>query len=466
LLGLISIVAAVALVPLVTDRLGRRVWPGLEPGLNDLRDAPSSLRATDELDMTTRPRLSDKVVFTVDSPRGDFWRGETYDLWNGHVWARSNADTRFVAERDQANRAQIPAADEDTGARIGEELRQTFHIESGYSDVIFAAPSPRLVETDKLVRFRPDGTAAVASRSSGFGKGAVYTVVSRRLPTTVADLRAADRLRTPPAVRERYARPVGATSARVRALAREITAGARTAYDKIRAIESWLGAHTEYSLDAPLSPPGVDVVDDFVFRSRLGWCEQIASSLVVLAREARIPARLVTGFVPGDRDALTGRFVVREREAHAWAEVFFPGIGWQGFDPTASVPLAGDTKHGGSALSNLRRHAVPIAIAVGVLALIAAALPELRAILRRRRARRATWGARTQHRLDRIGRKSGRRRAPAETPREYAHALAVHMRAPDLEVVGATLDEDTFSADGAGPKARDAADAVLASLRP
>ncbi len=100
-----------------------------------------------------------------------------------------------------------------------------------------------------------------------------------------------------------------------------------------------------------------------------GWCEQIASSLVVLARSAGIPARLATGFVPGDRDALTGRFVVREREAHAWAEIFFPGIGWQGFDPTAAVPLAGDAKAGGSVLSSLRRHAAPLAVVAILLVL-------------------------------------------------------------------------------------------------
>ena len=86
-----------------------------------------------------------------------------------------------------------------------------------------------------------------------------------------------------------------------------MTAGATTTFDKVRAIEDWMGAHTEYSLNAPLSPPNVDVVDDFLFRSRIGWCEQIASSLVVLARSVGIPARLVTGFVPGTQDALTGR---------------------------------------------------------------------------------------------------------------------------------------------------------------
>ena len=135
---------------------------------------------------------------------------------------------------------------------------------------------------------------------------------------------------------------------RVQILARQITASAPTTYDKVRAIEAWLGAHVKYSLNAPLAPRGVDVVDDFLFRSRVGWCEQVASSLVVMARSVGIPARLATGFVPGTRDALTGQFVVRERDAHAWAEIYFPGVGWQGFDPTASVPLAGDAHPSGS----------------------------------------------------------------------------------------------------------------------
>ena len=142
------------------------------------------------------------------------------------------------------------------------------------------------------------------------------------------------------------------------------------------AIEDWMGAHTEYSLNAPLSPPGVDVVDDFLFRSKLGWCEQIASSLVVLARSVGIPARLATGFAPGERDALTGRFVVRERDAHAWAEIYFAGIGWQGFDPTASVPLAGDKPASGSWMQRVRDHALAFGIAAALLVLLTFAAPE------------------------------------------------------------------------------------------
>ncbi len=215
-LALIVALAAVALVPVVTDRLGRHVWPGLEPSFGDVRDAPSSLRSTKALDMTTRPRLSDKIVFTVDSPRPSFWRGETFDAWDGRSWTRSD-DRRFLTEHVSGNQVEIPPAAEDTGAASARSCarRSTSRADSPTS----CSPRPaREVETDKLVRYRPDGTTALAGGlASGFGKGAVYTVVSRRLPTTAADLRAADREPVARAVAEQYAQPVASTSERVRA---------------------------------------------------------------------------------------------------------------------------------------------------------------------------------------------------------------------------------------------------------
>ena len=70
-----------------------------------------------------------------------------------------------------------------------------------------------------------------------------------------------------------------------------------------------------------------------------GFCMEIASSLTVMLRSIGVPARLVTGFAPGEESLLGGEFTVRGKDAHAWVEVWFPGVGWQGFDPTASVPL-------------------------------------------------------------------------------------------------------------------------------
>jgi transglutaminase-like putative cysteine protease len=457
--AVIVAVAVVALGPTLTNHLGRHVWPGLDPSAGDIQNAPTSLQTTDELDMTQRPRLSSRVVFTVDAPRGEFWRGETFDVWNGHAW--SHSDPGVVSLPHDGNTTTIMPERDDVGAVIGQPMRQTFHLLGGFSDVIFAAPSPVSVETDRPVQQRDDGTVSVAE---GFGSGATYTVTSRSVLSTAASLRAADAFTVPAAVRRQFAQPP-VTTERVRALARRVTASAATTYDKIRALESWLGTHVRYSIDAPLPPEGVDVVDDFLFRSRLGWCEQVASSLVVMARSVGIPSRLATGFVPGSRDALTGQFTVRERDAHAWAEIYFPGVGWQPFDPTASVPLAGDTTTGGSWLQTARQHAVVFGLLAAALVLAAVSAPEMVARIRRRRARRhASWAARRLVRLERIGRRAGRPRAPAETPREYAAALAAHLNDPRLHSVGETLDADGFSVSGASPSARAAADTVLSSL--
>jgi len=358
----------------------------------------------------------------------------------------------------------VPVDPYDDGARTGPAMRQTFHVETEFSDVVFAAPSPVSVQTANRLGARSDGTVVAFG---GFGKGAVYTVTSRSAPATASALRASDAIQGPAGVLDQFAQTPKTTN-RVRALALEITASSPTTYDKIMAIEAWLGAHVRYSLDAPLAPADAkDVVDDFLFRSRLGWCEQVASSLVVLARSVGIPTRLADGFASGTRDSLTGQFVVRERDAHAWAEVYFPGIGWQQFDPTASVPLAGDETTSGSWIQAARHHALELGLIAAALVFAASGAPALTARGRRRLARRnAGWATRSLARLERIGRRVGRPRAPSETPREYATVLAAYLGDDRVRLVGDTLDADGFSRSGTSPASRRQAEAVLSSLGP
>ena len=106
------------------------------------------------------------------------------------------------------------------------------------------------------------------------------------------------------------------------------------------AVQTWIQGHTRYNLDVPADPPGVDSVDRFLFVTREGFCEQIASSMAVMLRTLGIPTRLVTGYGPGDRNPLTGYFEVRDSDAHAWLEVYYPQIGWVPYDPTFGVPAA------------------------------------------------------------------------------------------------------------------------------
>lgn len=461
----LTVIAAMTValgVPFATEHLSRAVVTGREPTVGDAVSAPASLRTAEELDMTTRPRLSDRVVFTVDAERPDFWRGETFDAWDGTRWRRTDLRV-FALRRPSPTTVLVPAL--DPGAERGEDLTQTYRFESGFSDLVFAAPSARIIETDRYLRARADGSVFVAGLgANAFGEGAVYTVTSRRLASTEADLREASGTDLPDWLSDLYRFVPTATPARVALLAERVTAPAANRYDKIRALEDWLGENTTYSIDAPTAPPGRDVVDDFLFRSRIGWCEQIASSLVVMARSVGIPARLATGFVPGTRDPLTGRFTVRERDAHAWAEIWFPGIGWQGFDPTASVPLAGEAGTDGSWLPSLRRSAPPLAAVAFLVAGLAFATVVVVRRARRRRARRATWATATRHRLDRVGRRIGRARRPDETVGEYADALADALRRPEVARIGAVLDLEAFGPSGAGESERNAIDEVVASL--
>ena len=119
-----------------------------------------------------------------------------------------------------------------------------------------------------------------------------------------------------------------------------VTAGAPTTYDKVQSLIAWIGAHTRYSTDIPPLPPGQDTVDEFLFGNRTGFCEQISTSLAVMLRSLGIPAREAVGYVPGPYNPITDLYDVEAKDAHAWVQVWFPGYGWQSFDPTAVVPLA------------------------------------------------------------------------------------------------------------------------------
>jgi protein-glutamine gamma-glutamyltransferase len=89
-----------------------------------------------------------------------------------------------------------------------------------------------------------------------------------------------------------------------------------------------------------LRPPalgGGHPVDEFLFRTRRGFCEHYASAFTMLARAAGIPARVVTGYQGGELNPISGRLVVRQSEAHAWSEVWLEGRGWTRVDPTGAV---------------------------------------------------------------------------------------------------------------------------------
>jgi transglutaminase-like putative cysteine protease len=126
--------------------------------------------------------------------------------------------------------------------------------------------------------------------------------------------------------------------ARIAPLAAEVTRGHTTAYDKAETIERYLSSNFAYTLELPRQPQR-DPIANFLFERKRGHCEYFASAMAVMLREQGVASRVVTGFRGGEFNELTGSYIIRARDAHAWVEAYIPGKGWATFDPT---PASGE----------------------------------------------------------------------------------------------------------------------------
>lgn len=256
----------------------------------------------------------------MDEPLGPkrYWRGMTYDIYTGRGWANSRLD---IVRSEPGQRLWQPP-----GPR--EEVIQQFEILVARGELLYAVADPVAVDVASRGRWRGDGDFAFINASVG-----KYSVISAVPKVTVKDLREAGDA-YPAWVRERYLQ-LPDMPERVLTLAKEITAGQATAYDKLMAIQTYLRDY-QYDLNVNQPAEGKDVVDYFLFEAKRGYCDYYASAMVVMARAVGIPARLASGYATGIYDYNAGYYVVRDSDAHSWPEAFFPGLGWIEFEPTAA----------------------------------------------------------------------------------------------------------------------------------
>lgn len=124
---------------------------------------------------------------------------------------------------------------------------------------------------------------------------------------------------------------------RIPEFAMQITKNAKTPFDQALAVENYLRTRFAYTLILT-GKPGDDPLAHFLFDTRAGHCEYFASAMTIMLRTLGIPSREVNGFLPGEYNDLGGDYIVRASDAHSWVEVYFPGDGWQTFDPTPAAP--------------------------------------------------------------------------------------------------------------------------------
>ena len=429
-----------------------------------------------KLDTSVRGRPDDTVVMRVRATAPDFWRGQTFDVWDGRTWSVGRDEPEPIRG---AAPIDIPVGREDQLVRQGSDFVQTYYLDQAQPNLIFGAYAvTQLYFPDNTIFQLPDGTLRAGV---GLGDGAVYTVVSRRPPVTESLLRSVGLVSSgvgtglPEEMAAQYLQ-LPEVPARVRDLAREVTAGSPTTYDQVQALIGWMEVNTSYTLDIPRLPRGADAVEQYLFEDKQGFCEQIATALVVMMRSLGVPARLGVGYAPGERNPFTGLFEVKASDAHAWAEIYFPGIGWQIFDPTASVPLAGDggLRRASSGIGSFlaaRIPAIPAAVArvlvaivvLGVLSAVGAQV--LGRSSRRRRLASQTWAVIWQARLDEIGAERGRPRRDSESLREYIEVfrhLAPHERWHDVVDV---VEAEAFASIRGDEAQRATADRLLDEVR-
>jgi transglutaminase-like putative cysteine protease len=296
--------------------------------------------------LSAPPELLQEVVMTVSTgefpplpevvtdikPNRYYWRAITYDVYSGAGWGSSQAQEISLP-------SNTPLLEAPAGYRIVNQHIQRTPDQGRY---VYWAGTLAQVDTDVEIAWRTKPPNEPAPAHFGDMLGALtnldkFTVLSYVPQYSIDQLRAAGS-NYPSEIARRYLRLPDSTPERVLALAREITQAAPTPYDRAAALESYLRTFP-YTLEVDPPPPGRDVVDYFLFTAQQGYCDYYATSMVVLARAVGLPARIVIGYTSGDYDATTAEYIVRQENAHSWAEVYFPGLGWVEFEPTAGQPF-------------------------------------------------------------------------------------------------------------------------------
>ena len=299
----------------------------------------------------------------VRASRPSFWVGQTYDTWNGQSWTESSPTSRpAVVKLDTGSPFEIPLGpDQQAGPSNGDTDLQTFYLAQSGPNLVFHADNAERVYIQSRSLYLTKDGAIISSTS--MGSGTIYTVVSADSTATAA--RNCGPTPRPVGRRPDGSKPLSPDQTHRYPSSPIPTRGWRhspagsppppappatptPAYDKVEAIEAMDGDHMRVHHRHPAAAPRRRRGDQFLFGNRLGFCEQISTATVVMLRSLGIPAREAVGYVPGPYNPITDLYDVQAKDAHAWVQVWFPGYGWQSFDPTADVPLANPSPGSGA----------------------------------------------------------------------------------------------------------------------
>ncbi|MBC2209413.1 transglutaminase-like domain-containing protein [Listeria seeligeri] len=311
------------------------IWPDPVPvirdalGINTTRTVGYS---EDDTELGGAVKKDNATVFKARTDNGHYWRVESKRIYTGVGWA--NEKSTELQQFSSGDNFPIQLSEETTGEAKTAEI--SFEASSEY------APYPY-------------GTQAINSAVDTFNANLTtekitptdtiknYTIELKTPVYNIETMQKADFSTLPDSFVSKYTQTPNELPKRVATLANKITKDADSIYDKTKAIESYLSASGEFTYstdDAKETPNGTDYVDQFLFETKIGYCDNFSTSMVIMLRTLGIPTRWAKGYTPGEgeKDAKGDKatYTITNNNAHSWPEVFFPGTGWVPFEPTAT----------------------------------------------------------------------------------------------------------------------------------
>jgi len=291
-----------------------------------------------------------RAQFASEPPPGDqlYWRGPTLGYFSGRFWAPLRARA-------------VPAPALEVRGDAGSKVEYAVTLEAHQRDWLFALEMP-IVPT----------TSPLDPRMNADGQLLARDLINERVRYQLESYTrfSVGKNETPESLREWLQLP-GGFNPRTREFAEDLRRRNpnNQADSDMRIVLAMLDQLRRGGFRYTLEPPllGKNSIDEFLFDTRLGFCEHYSSAFVVVMRMAGIPARVVTGYQGGELNPVDRFLTVRQSDAHAWAEVWLAGRGWVRVDPTAVVaPLRTES----SASDLARRDGIPLANSVRELGLI------------------------------------------------------------------------------------------------
>ncbi len=282
----------------------------------------------------TGPELDQNVVMQVrtnpapaELARRPYWRSMTFDSYTGDGW--TNGDTQTMNYQAAELVSDLPQAPYQIVHQEIRTVATTGGLLHSAGTLITADHDFRVIWRKPQDQGQPGESDLLAATI----QASRYQLESWLPNPTARELRMAGNA-YPDWIEERYLVLPSPLPSRVLTLTHEFEISAPNPYDRAVAIENYLRTFT-YTLDLPPPPTDQDIVDYFLFDLREGYCDYYASAMVVLARSTGLPARLAVGYAGGSAGQDGTSMIITEADAHSWAEIYFPDIGWIEFEPTS-----------------------------------------------------------------------------------------------------------------------------------